>query len=132
MPSLGADMERGTLTEWLVKPGDYVHRGDAVAVVDTEKAAMDVESFEEGVVAELLVEPGTSVPVGGPLARITQTPADGAPIPPPEARAPRATAPAPPALAPVASPAPRLAASPPVRHFAHQHGLDADLSLIHI
>ena len=125
MPSLGADMERGTLTEWLVKPGDYVHRGDTVAVIDTEKAAMDVESFEEGVVAELLVEPGTSVPVGGPLARITQTPADGAPMQPRATAPPAAPAPARAQLL-VASPAPRLAASPPVRHFAHQHGLDAD------
>ncbi len=76
MPSLGADMEHGKIVEWLVKPGDYVRRGDLVAVVDTDKAVMDVESFQEGVVAELLVDPGTTVPIGTPLARITPTPAE--------------------------------------------------------
>ncbi len=70
MPSLGADMEHGKIVEWLVKPGDYVRRGDLVAVVDTDKTVMDVESFQEGVVAELLVDIGETVPIGTPLARI--------------------------------------------------------------
>jgi pyruvate dehydrogenase E2 component (dihydrolipoamide acetyltransferase) len=68
MPSLGADMDEGTLQEWLVKPGDTVHKGDVVAVVDTSKANIEVESFVEGVVQQLLVEPGTTVPVGQVLA----------------------------------------------------------------
>lgn len=68
MPSLGADMEEGTLLEWLVGPGDAVHKGDVVAVVDTAKAAVEVESFVEGVVEKLLVDPGTTVPVGQALA----------------------------------------------------------------
>ncbi|MEV7179039.1 2-oxo acid dehydrogenase subunit E2 [Kitasatospora sp. NPDC093679] len=70
MPSLGADMTEGTLLEWLVHPGDRVDRGDIVAVVDTAKAAIEVECFETGTVEELLVEPGTVVPVGAPLAVI--------------------------------------------------------------
>ena len=70
MPSLGADMVEGTLLEWLVTPGQQVHRGDTVAVVDTDKAAIEVECFEDGVVQELLVPPGTRVPVGTALARI--------------------------------------------------------------
>ena len=70
MPSLGADMEEGTVLEWLVKPGDEVHKGDIVAVVDTAKAAVEVETFVEGVVSELLVDVGSKVPVGTPLARI--------------------------------------------------------------
>lgn len=70
MPSLGADMDEGTLLEWRVKPGDTVHRGDVVAVVDTAKAAIEIETFEDGVVQGLLVQPGTSVPVGTPLAMI--------------------------------------------------------------
>ncbi|RXZ51596.1 biotin/lipoyl-containing protein, partial [Agromyces binzhouensis] len=78
MPSLGADMEHGKVVEWLVKPGDYVHRGDLVAEVDTEKTVMEIESFEEGVVAEYLVELGETVPVGTAIARVTGTPADGA------------------------------------------------------
>ncbi len=68
MPSLGADMDEGTLLEWLVHPGDEVHRGDILAVVDTAKSAVEVEVFSDGVVDRLLVEPGTTVPVGTPLA----------------------------------------------------------------
>jgi pyruvate dehydrogenase E2 component (dihydrolipoamide acetyltransferase) len=77
MPSLGADMEHGRVIEWLVKPGDHVSRGDVLATVDTDKALMDVESFADGVVTELVVEAGTDVPVGALLARITETPAGG-------------------------------------------------------
>jgi pyruvate dehydrogenase E2 component (dihydrolipoamide acetyltransferase) len=71
MPALGADMDSGTVVEWLVSPGDTVHRGDVVAVVDTDKSAIDVECFESGVIERLLVEPGQRVPVGAPLALIT-------------------------------------------------------------
>ncbi|MFO7691057.1 MAG: dihydrolipoamide acetyltransferase family protein [Cryobacterium sp.] len=113
MPSLGADMEHGTLVEWLVKPGDYVHRGDLVAVVDTDKADIDVETFEEGVIAELLVEVGASVPVGTALARIVQTPAAGAAPAPASAPAKQSSR---------ASTQPVV--SPPVRHLAHQLGVD--------
>jgi pyruvate dehydrogenase E2 component (dihydrolipoamide acetyltransferase) len=74
MPSLGADMDAGTIVEWLVKPGDEVHRGDIVAVVDTDKADVDVEIFDDGVVGEILVQPGERVDVGTRLATIT-TPA---------------------------------------------------------
>ncbi|GAA4990499.1 hypothetical protein GCM10025734_17400 [Kitasatospora paranensis] len=74
MPALGADMTEGTLTEWLVQPGDHVVRGDIVAVVDTAKAAIEVECFESGTVEALLVEPGTTVPVGRPLAVIAPAP----------------------------------------------------------
>jgi pyruvate dehydrogenase E2 component (dihydrolipoamide acetyltransferase) len=70
MPSLGADMESGTLVEWKVKVGDPVKRGDVVAVVETEKGAIDVEIWEGGVVDAILVEPGTKVPVGVPLATL--------------------------------------------------------------
>ncbi|WP_317440863.1 dihydrolipoamide acetyltransferase family protein [Streptomyces collinus] len=68
MPSLGADMDEGLLQEWLVRPGDRVHKGDVMAVVETDKAAIEVECFDSGTVARLLVEPGTRVPVGTPLA----------------------------------------------------------------
>ncbi|KOT51370.1 MULTISPECIES: 2-oxo acid dehydrogenase subunit E2 [Streptomyces] len=70
MPSLGADMEAGTLQEWLVAPGDTVNKGDPVAVVETAKSTIEVECFESGTVERLIVEPGTNVPVGTPLARI--------------------------------------------------------------
>ncbi|MEU6977884.1 MULTISPECIES: 2-oxo acid dehydrogenase subunit E2 [unclassified Streptomyces] len=70
MPSLGADMDEGTLSQWLVHPGDQVARGDVVAVVETAKSAIEVECFHSGTVDALLVDEGTTVPVGTPLARI--------------------------------------------------------------
>ena len=70
MPSLGADMEAGTLAEWRKQPGDEVKRGDIIAEVETDKGIIEVEVFDAGVVDELLVEPGTKVPVGTPLALI--------------------------------------------------------------
>jgi len=70
MPSLGADMETGTLVEWQIAPGDHVHKGQVVAVVETAKGAIDVEVFADGVVEEIYVEANTKVPVGTPLARI--------------------------------------------------------------
>ena len=85
MPSLGADMEAGTLVEWRVRPGDAVRRGDIVAVVDTDKAVIEVEIWEDGVVDELLVSAGQKVPVGTPLARLRPA---GEPAPPPVAPTP--------------------------------------------
>jgi len=70
MPSLGADMAAGTLAEWLVKPGAHIKRGDLIAVVETQKGAIDVEAFETGIVTKFFVEPGTEVAVGTPLAYI--------------------------------------------------------------
>jgi pyruvate dehydrogenase E2 component (dihydrolipoamide acetyltransferase) len=70
MPSLGADMEAGTVLEWYVKPGDTVKRGDIVALVDTSKAEIDVEIFQDGVIDELLVAEGERVPVGTVLATV--------------------------------------------------------------
>ena len=70
MPSLGADMEAGTLLEWYVKPGDTVKRGDIVALVDTSKAEIEAEIFQDGVIDELLVPVGVRVPVGTPLATL--------------------------------------------------------------
>ncbi len=68
LPSLGSDMDDGTLVEWRVRPGDAVHKGQVLAVVDTTKAAIDVECWDEGVVHALLVEPGTRLPVGATMA----------------------------------------------------------------
>jgi pyruvate dehydrogenase E2 component (dihydrolipoamide acetyltransferase) len=70
MPSLGSDMREGTLLQWKVKPGDRVKRGDIIAEVATDKGDIEVEVFEDGVVTEILVEPGREVPVGEVLARI--------------------------------------------------------------
>jgi pyruvate dehydrogenase E2 component (dihydrolipoamide acetyltransferase) len=70
MPSLGADMEAGTLVEWKVAVGDRVARGDVVGLIETQKATMELESFVEGIVEAILVEAGTKVPVGTALARL--------------------------------------------------------------
>jgi len=148
MPSLGADMEAGTLVEWRVRPGDAVRRGDIVAVVDTDKAVIEVEIWEDGVVDALLVPAGQKVPVGTPLARLrpvggTAPPptADAAPRPAEKpAAAPRAVeaavaipagpAPAPPPVAPTpvpveAAPATRrVHATPLARRIAQSLGVD--------
>jgi pyruvate dehydrogenase E2 component (dihydrolipoamide acetyltransferase) len=68
MPSLGADMESGTLVEWVKKPGDAVRRGDVVAVVETQKGAIDVDFPMDGTLEQQLVQAGTTVPVGAVLA----------------------------------------------------------------
>ena len=90
MPALGADMSAGTLAAWLKQPGDAVTRGDIIAVVHTDKADVEVEVFTSGVIEELLVEPGTEVPVGTLLAVIREEGAAPAPAAPaPAAAAPR-------------------------------------------
>jgi pyruvate dehydrogenase E2 component (dihydrolipoamide acetyltransferase) len=70
MPSLGADMEAGTLIEWRKKPGETVKRGDIIADVETQKGLIEIEVFEEGVIGELLIKEGTKVPVGTVMATI--------------------------------------------------------------
>ncbi len=133
MPALGADMEAGTLLEWRVAPGDRVERGDIVALVDTDKATIEVEIFTSGVVRELLVEEGRKVPVGTPLATIaTAEPASpraaGPPTPPsppvqmpaPEEEPPHA--PAPPRGEPTV--AARRRVTPLARRVAEQLGVD--------
>jgi pyruvate dehydrogenase E2 component (dihydrolipoamide acetyltransferase) len=103
MPSLGADMEAGTLVEWLKKPGDTVKRGDVVAVVETQKGAIEIEIFEAGVLDRILVQPGEQVPVGTPLATLRTDGAAAEPEPAP--RLPERPPPeAPPALLPETPP----------------------------
>lgn len=72
LPSLGAEMDEGTLLEWKVKAGDVVRKGDVVAVVDTSKSAIDVEIWNEGTIYELVLEPQRKVPVGTLMARLLE------------------------------------------------------------
>lgn len=135
MPSLGADMEAGTLVEWLVKPGDWVKRGDVVAVVETQKGAIEIETFQAGQIEKILVDLKSKVPVGTPLAHIRtelEEKPSVAPAPPTLAP-PVAPVVAPPARAPVAAPTlppvargavARAAASPAARRLAEEHGVD--------
>ena len=133
MPSLGADMEAGTLVEWLVKPGDQVKRGNVVAVVETQKGAIEVEIYQSGQIEQLLVDLDTKVPVGTPLARLRgegEVPAAAA-VPPVGPAAPAeapaaAVTPIRPAAAPAAAVAPGAGAraSPAARRLAEQRGID--------
>ncbi len=70
MPSLGADMTEGILVEWYVKPGDHVKRGDIIAVVETSKANIEIEVFEDGIIEDIRVHEGEKVPVGAVMAMI--------------------------------------------------------------
>jgi pyruvate dehydrogenase E2 component (dihydrolipoamide acetyltransferase) len=70
MPQMGADMEEGTLLRWLKHPGDHVDRGEPIAEIETDKANIEIEAFEEGVLQETFAEEGQVVPVGGLIARI--------------------------------------------------------------
>ncbi|MFN6999825.1 MAG: dihydrolipoamide acetyltransferase family protein [Elioraea tepidiphila] len=111
MPSLGADMESGTLVEWLVRPGDRVKRGDVVAVVETAKGAIEIEIFQDGVVRALIAEPGAVVPVGAPLAEIAAEGAAAEVAPAPATPQPAVTPPTAPAR-PTAAPPPRRQPAP--------------------
>ncbi len=138
MPSLGSDMEAGTLVEWLKQPGDTVHRGDIIAVVETQKGAIEVEIFEDGVLDSTLVELGTEVPVGAPLANIrtngeAPTEAEPEPVaeapvaaPPPTAelpeKPPAAPKPVPTPIRPAVGAGPL--ASPAARRLAAEKGVD--------
>jgi pyruvate dehydrogenase E2 component (dihydrolipoamide acetyltransferase) len=125
MPSLGADMEAGTLVEQMIAAGQRVARGDIIAVVETQKGAIEIECYESGTVTEWLVAIGERVPVGTPLARIDT--GDGAE---PIAAAPKpAQTPVPIAAAEVPRPVPvstgtRVLASPAARRLAAEKGID--------
>ena len=70
MPSLGADMTEGMLVEWLIKVGDRVKQGDVIAVLETQKGAIDMEVYHDGIITQLLVKPLKTVDVGTVLATI--------------------------------------------------------------
>ena len=144
MPALSPTMEEGTLAKWHVKVGDNVKSGDVIAEIETDKATMEVEAVDEGVVEDILVAEGTEgVKVNTPIARLGGD-GDSAPAPAPKAEAapaPKAEpAPAPakaeapkpaPASAAASSPAPakaadgnRIFASPLARRLAEQKGVD--------
>jgi pyruvate dehydrogenase E2 component (dihydrolipoamide acetyltransferase) len=147
MPALSSTMTEGKIVEWLKKPGDKVGRGESVLVVESDKADMDVESFNEGYLAVVLMPAGGTAPVGETIGLIVETEAEIAEA---QAKAPSggaaAAAPAAPASAPAAAPAPkpavpvpapvavvpaapapvasgRVIASPRAKKLASQHGV---------
>jgi pyruvate dehydrogenase E2 component (dihydrolipoamide acetyltransferase) len=127
LPSLGADMESATLTEWLKKPGERVRHGEPLATVETTKGLIDIESYDDAQVLEHLVPPGTKVPVGAPLARLEISGASQAPPPPVRAQPPATpVAPAAPVTPAVSEPSPPAAharISPAARRRAHELGV---------
>ena len=151
MPALSSTMTEGKIVEWLKQPGEKVARGESVLVVESDKADMDVESFQDGYLAAVLMPAGSTAPVGETIGLIVETeaeiadakanaPAPAAPAPaaavapaatPPVAAAPVAAAPvaaAPVAAAPVVA-APvvsngRVVASPRAKKLASQMGVD--------
>jgi pyruvate dehydrogenase E2 component (dihydrolipoamide acetyltransferase) len=134
MPALSSTMTEGKIVEWLKKPGDKVERGESVLVVESDKADMDVESFNEGYLAVVLMPAGGTAPVGETIGLIVESEAEiaaaaaqapAAPAAAPAAPAPAAPAPAapapvvataiaaPPAPVAPAAPAPVIAAAAP-------------------
>ncbi|MFM7035725.1 MAG: dihydrolipoamide acetyltransferase family protein [Planctomycetia bacterium] len=141
MPTLGADMEAGTLVAWRKQPGDRLERGDTIAEVDTEKGVIDVEVFQDGILDAILVSPGNRVPVGTPLAMIRSAdeavaavsaeavavPSPPLPSTPPETgevRPMAAARQAPPVYAPAIDLFGRLRISPSARRLAREVGVD--------
>ncbi|MEV4677981.1 dihydrolipoamide acetyltransferase family protein [Actinomadura sp. NPDC049382] len=149
MPRLSDTMEEGVISSWQKQPGDEVAVGDVLVDIETDKAVMEYEAYEAGVLEEILVPEGESAAIGAPIARIA--PAGGAapaapaepaaepeakpePEPEPAAAAPEATAPAAkaeeaapaaaPARAPERSAATRPPSSPLARRLARDHGID--------
>jgi pyruvate dehydrogenase E2 component (dihydrolipoamide acetyltransferase) len=112
MPALSSTMTEGKVVEWLKKPGERVERGESVLVVESDKADMDVEAFQEGYLAAVLMEAGGTAPVGETIGLIVETEAEIADI---KAASPTpAASQAAPAAAPAAPPAPSPTAAPPV------------------
>ncbi|CAN1515541.1 AceF Pyruvate/2-oxoglutarate dehydrogenase complex, dihydrolipoamide acyltransferase (E2) component, and related enzymes [Sphingomonadaceae bacterium] len=139
MPALSPTMEEGTLARWLVKEGDSVSSGDLIAEIETDKATMEFEAVDEGVISKIMVAEGTDgVKVGTVIALITGEDEDAAPVKPAAAPVAKAAAPAPkvevaappPTPAQVSAPVSaasadeRIKASPLAKRLAAERGID--------
>ena len=112
MPALSSTMTEGKIVEWLKQPGDKVGRGESVLVVESDKADMDVESFQDGYLAAVLMPAGSTAPVGETIGLIVESEAEIADAKAKAPAAPAAAAPAPTAPAAVPAPAPAPAPAP--------------------
>ena len=132
MPALSPTMTEGTLAKWLKKEGDAVDSGDVIAEIETDKATMELEVIDEGVLGRILVPEGTTgVQVNQMIALLLEEGEDASALdaaaaaPPPAAPAQQASAPAPAPPAPQAAPqGRRVFASPLARRLAGEAGLD--------
>jgi pyruvate dehydrogenase E2 component (dihydrolipoamide acetyltransferase) len=137
MPKLGFDMAEGTLIRWVKKEGEEIQKGDVLAEIETDKATVEVESSASGTVRKLLVDEGTAVPVGDPIAMVGSPDEKLGPLPTPGPKSkPEQAAPAPTKTTPVphqpepapakpatATPEGRVKASPLARRMAEEKGL---------
>ncbi|MCA3649131.1 MAG: pyruvate dehydrogenase complex dihydrolipoamide acetyltransferase [Methylobacterium sp.] len=141
MPALSPTMEKGNLAKWLKKEGDPIKSGDVIAEIETDKATMEVEAVDEGILAKIVVPAGSqdvpvnqlialiagegedakAVAVGGGAAAAAPVPAAAAPVP---VAAASAAAPAPVAASAPAASGSRVFASPLARRIARQAGID--------
>ena len=131
MPALSPTMEEGTLAKWLVKEGDVVRSGQILAEIETDKATMEFEAVDEGIVGKLLVAEGTAgVKVNTPIAILVEDGETAGTVPAPtKPVAATAAAPVPPPLAAASATAPtptgaRVFASPLARRIAAEKGVD--------
>jgi len=148
MPALSPTMTEGTLARWLKKEGDEIKAGDVIAEIETDKATMEVEAVDEGVLGKILVQDGAAnVKVNEPIAVLVEAgetvpseaapapkPQAAAPSPKPQATSPQPTSPSPPPPPSASAPAPmsnghagagdRVFASPLARRMATQAGID--------
>ena len=134
MPALSPTMTEGTLARWLKKEGEQVKAGDIIAEIETDKATMEVEAVDEGILGKIVVPGGTAAVKVNDVIAVLVAPgekADAAPAAQPAPAAPKAEAAPTPAAAPAAAPAPnghaagdRVVASPLAKRMAAQAGLD--------
>ena len=134
MPALSPTMTEGTLARWLKKEGDTIKAGDVIAEIETDKATMEVEAVDEGVLGKILVSDGTegvkvNAPIGVMIDAGEAVPTAAAPTAPKPVAVAAAAAAAPAPVAAAAAPVARLAgervvASPLARRMAAQAGLD--------
>jgi len=138
MPALSSTMTEGKIVSWVKSPGDKVAKGETVVVVESDKADMDVESFQEGYLATILVQAGEEAPVGSPIALLAETEAEietakqqansssaaPAPAPEPAPVAQTASAPQPAVAVTTQTSNGRTIASPRARKLAKEFGVD--------
>ena len=105
MPQMGFDMTEGMVVRWLKREGDTVTRGESIAEIETDKATVELEAYETGVMARILVSEGVMVPVGETIGLIAEPGEQVSDIPVPSQTAP-----------PVAAPPTAPAAAPPAPH----------------
>jgi pyruvate dehydrogenase E2 component (dihydrolipoamide acetyltransferase) len=134
MPKLGFDMAEGILVEWVKQVGDAVDENDVIAIIETDKANVEVTPFKTGVLRELLVEAGSTIPVGEPIAVIGNADEEidlaafGLETAAPDARPQAAEAEeTPPARESRPTTPDRVIASPVTRRMAEELGIDLNL-----